>query len=138
LLPKSPITGKAPFDVVAAAPLGTINNPLTGDPDAIAAGKLAFQGNSCNGCHGGNGGGGICPPLSNDVWVYGSDDDTLFRLITLGSQGLQDKGFIRVAMENVVAPMPPFGGIIKSDKEIFQILAFVRSLYKGPADRINW
>jgi hypothetical protein len=31
----------------------------------------------------------MCPPLTNDTWVYGADDDTLFRLIALGSeQGL--------------------------------------------------
>ena len=46
----------------------------------------------CNGCHGGGGGGGMCPPLTNDTWVYGRDDDTLFRLITLGTDDLQKQG----------------------------------------------
>jgi mono/diheme cytochrome c family protein len=35
----------------------------------------------CNGCHGGGGGGGMAVPLTNPVWIYGDDDDTLFRLI---------------------------------------------------------
>ena len=47
----------------------------------------------CNGCHGGGGGGGMCPPLTNETWVYGADDDTLFRLITLGSDGLNKAGY---------------------------------------------
>ena len=41
-------------------------------------------------------------------------------------------------MESVVAPMPPFGGILKSDDEEFKLLAFVRSLYTGSKDRTNW
>jgi mono/diheme cytochrome c family protein len=135
---KSKITGQTPKEVVAAAPQGTLRNPYTDDPEKIAEGKKAFFGYSCNGCHGGTGGGGICPPLSNDVWVYGSDDDTLFRLVTLGSDGLQAAGYFRKGMENVVAPMPPFGELIKSDDELWKILAFVRSIYDGEPKRRNW
>ena len=45
----------------------------------------------CNGCHGGGGGGGMCLPLTNETWVYGPDDDTLFRLVALGSAELKDR-----------------------------------------------
>jgi mono/diheme cytochrome c family protein len=38
----------------------------------------------CNSCHGGGGGGGMAAPLTNPVWIYGDDDDTLFRLIEVG------------------------------------------------------
>ncbi len=31
----------------------------------------------CNSCHGGGGGGGMAAPLTNPIWIYGSDDDTL-------------------------------------------------------------
>jgi len=65
----------------------------------------------CNGCHGGTGGGGMGPPLTNPVWVYGSDDDTLFRLISLGSDELKKQGYTRKGSENVVGPMPPMGGV---------------------------
>ena len=136
--PVSPITHKSPVDIVNTAPVGTIHNPFTGKPDMIAEGRKVFFGKSCNGCHGGGGGGGMCPSLKNDVWVYGSDDDTLFRLIALGSQGLQSKGYVRKGMESVVAPMPPFGGLIKDDEEEFKLIAFLRSLYDGEKDRINW
>jgi hypothetical protein len=86
---------------------------------------------SCSGCHGGGGGGGMCPPLTNDIWVYGGDDDTLFRLVTLGSDELQKQGYTRIGRENVVGPMPPFGAIIKNSDDLWKILAFVRSKYSG-------
>ena len=136
--PVSQVTNKPVLEVLEKAPVGTIHNPYTGKPDMIEAGKHVFQGSSCNGCHGGGGGGGICPSLKNAIWVYGSDDDTLFRLIALGSDGLAKKGYVRKGMENVVAPMPPFGGILKSDDEEFKLIAYVHSLYDGPKDRINW
>ena len=90
--PVTKVTNEPPLKVIETMRVGTIHNPYTGDPKMIAEGKKAFQGAGCNGCHGGGGGGGICPPLINDVWVYGSDDDTLFRLIALGSEGLAEDG----------------------------------------------
>jgi mono/diheme cytochrome c family protein len=72
----------------------------------------------CNGCHGGTGGGGMGPPLTNPVWVYGSDDDTLFRLISLGSDELKKQGYARKGSENVVGPMPPMGGVLKDSDSV--------------------
>jgi mono/diheme cytochrome c family protein len=136
--PVSKVTGQSPLQVVADAKIGTLHNPYTGQADKIAEGKKVFTGSSCNGCHGGGGGGGICPSIKNETWVYGSDDDTLFRLITLGSMGLQGVGYQRIGLESVVAPMPPFGGILKSDDEVFKVIAYIRSLYSGSKDRVNW
>jgi hypothetical protein len=76
----------------------------------------------------------MCPPLTNDVWVYGGDDDTIFRLVTLGSDELQKAGYMRKGNENVVGPMPPFVGIIKSADDLWKIFAFVRSKYSSNAD----
>ena len=135
---KSAITGKSPDEIVKAAAKGALRNPYTDDPEKIQEGRKLFLSYSCNGCHGGNGGGGMCPPLSNEVWVYGSDDDTLFRLVALGSDSLQAAGYFRVGMENVVGPMPPFGELIKSDDELWKIIAFVRSIYNGDPNRRNW
>ena len=73
-------------------------------------------------------------PLTNDTWVYGGDDDTLFRLVTLGSDELQKAGYVRKGRESVVGPMPPFGAIVKSSDDLFKILAFVRSKYSDNAD----
>ena len=123
---------KTPAQVVEAAPKGTLKNPyIDTNADIVAQGGKLFLQFSCNGCHGGNGGGGICPPLINDVWVYGGDDDTLFRLVTLGSVELQAKGYFRKGMENVVAPMPPFGALIPNADSLWKILTWVRSSYKG-------
>jgi mono/diheme cytochrome c family protein len=135
---KSKITGKPLEETVKEAGKGTLHNPYTDDPEKIKEGRGLFLSYSCNGCHGGNGGGGMCPPLSNEVWVYGSDDDTLFRLLTLGSDRLQAAGYYRIGMENVVGPMPPFGQLIKSDDELWKIIAFVRSFYNGDPKRRNW
>jgi len=54
-----------------------------------------------------------------------------FRLVTLGSVALQAKGYTRRGRENVVAPMPPFGGLIPTADELWKILAWVRSAYDG-------
>jgi hypothetical protein len=68
----------------------------------------------------------MCPALTNQVWIYGDDDDTLFRLIAVGTEGL---GMQRKRRENVQGPMMPFGELIKTDQDIWKILAFVRSVH---------
>ncbi len=117
-----------PLALVEQTAVGGLANPYRDDPAAVAEGRKYFLGYSCNGCHGGSGGGGMGPPLSNPVWVYGCDDDTLFRLITLGSEGLQGAGYVRKGRENVVGPMPPFGELIETSDEVWKIVAFVQSL----------
>ena len=124
-----------PADLVASTPKGELKNPYNDNIGAIAEGKKLFFNKSCNGCHGGGGGGGMCPPLVNDVWVYDGDDDTLFRLVTLGSDELQKAGYSRHGSENVVGPMPPFGTLIKTSDELWKILTFVRSKYSSNADQ---
>jgi mono/diheme cytochrome c family protein len=121
-----------PTEAVEKTPKGKLVNPYKDtDADAVKAGSGFILSYSCSGCHGGNGGGGMCPPLTNDTWVYDGDDDTLFRLVTLGSDELQKKGYMRKGRENVVGPMPPMGTIIKSADDLWKLLAFVRSKYNG-------
>ena len=130
--PPAPANAMKPADRVEATPKGQLKNPYTDDNAAIVeAGRKLYMRYGCNGCHGGNGGGGICPPLINDVWVYGGDDDTLFRLVTLGSDVLQSKGYARIGQESVVAPMPPMGLIVATDDELWRILTFIRSNFHG-------
>jgi hypothetical protein len=118
-----------PLDLVKATPKGGLHNPYHDKIVEIAdEGHHTYLSAGCNGCHGGGGGGGMCPPLTNDTWVYGSDDDTLFRLVSLGSDELQKQGYTRVKHEVVVGPMPPFGGIIKSTDQLWKIIAFIRSV----------
>ncbi len=126
------ITGKPPLQVVATAPKGSLHNPFDGNAEMAAAGHKLFFQYGCNGCHGGNGGGGMCPPLINGVWIYGGDDDTLFRLVSLGSQKLQADGYTVEALENVAAPMPSMGPLIHSDGDLWKIITWIRSAYDGP------
>jgi mono/diheme cytochrome c family protein len=124
--------GSTPVAKADATPKGQLKNPYSdGDAAVVQAGSGLYLRYGCNGCHGGTGGGGMCPPLTNDVWVYGGDDDTLFRLVAYGSEMLQSKGYSRKASENVVGPMPPMGQVIQTDDELWRILAFVRSNYHG-------
>jgi mono/diheme cytochrome c family protein len=124
-----------PADLVASTPKGKLQNPYKDtQADVVAQGEHLFLSYGCNGCHGGGGGGGMCPPLTNDVWIYGGDDDTIFRLVTLGSDELQKAGFMRKGRENVVGPMPPFGAIIKNSDDLWKMFAFVRSKYSSSAD----
>jgi mono/diheme cytochrome c family protein len=127
-----------PLERAASAPKGTLKNPYTDNPEAIAEGKKLYFGKSCNGCHGGGGGGGMCPPLTNTVWVYGDTDDTLFRLISLGSQDLQKQGYVRKGSEGVVGPMPPFGELIDTDQDVWKIIAWIRTVFAGGPERRHW
>jgi mono/diheme cytochrome c family protein len=63
------------------------------------------------------------PALLDDDWKFGSDDETLFKLI---------KGEIpQQTMPSV------FGNELKDD-DVWKILAYVRSLYRGDPSKINW
>lgn len=123
--------GKKPIDAVNAAEKGQLQNPLKDDASAAEAGHKLYMAAGCNGCHGGTGGGGMGPPLSNAVWIYGNEDDTLFRLITLGSQELQGKGFTRKGSESVKGPMPPFADIVKSEEDMWKVVTWIKSLGSG-------
>jgi mono/diheme cytochrome c family protein len=133
----APPAGKTmtPVERADATPKGQLKNPYS-DSDAaiVASGKQLYFGTACSGCHGGAGGGGMCPPLTDGVWIYGGDDDTLFRLVAYGSQALQEKGYTRKGLENIVAPMPAMGQVVKTDDDLWRILAFVRSNYHGPPE----
>src|SRR5581483_8402875 len=122
-----------PVDTAKEAQKGSLKSPYP-DPAKVAdEGHQKFMAAGCNGCHGGTGGGGMGPPLTNEVWVYGKDDDTLFRLIALGSDELQKQGYSRKGSENVVGPMPPMGGIVKSDDDLWKIVAWIRSINPSSA-----
>ncbi len=98
-------------------------NPYTSDPDAIKAGRALFLQVGCSGCHGVGGGGGMGPALLDDEWTFGSDDENLFKLI---------KG------EIPQQTMPSVFGKELPDDDVWKILAYVRSLYRGDPSKINW
>ncbi|WDS37968.1 c-type cytochrome [Pseudoxanthomonas sp.] len=139
----TPATGSTPPDASATAANGTPVaatappaapipiphiDPIEVTPALVAEGKKLFFTAGCNACHGGTGGGGMCPPLTNKIWVYGSDDSTLHALIKDGSQAMQTThGLKRVGHENVVGIMPAFSPIL-TDEEINKIMAFIHSI----------
>jgi mono/diheme cytochrome c family protein len=117
------------MDLEKKTPKGQLKNPYDDKVDQLAdEGHNKFMAAGCNGCHGGGGGGGMGPPLTNEIWVYGADDDTLFRLVTLGSDGLKKQGYVRKGSETVVGPMPPFGGILKTSDDLWKIIAWIRTV----------
>ena len=123
-----------PLERLASTPKGQLKSPYADFASVAEEGLKIYRSLDCNGCHGGGGGGGMAAPLTNEVWIYGDDDDTLFRLIALGTGSLspggafQKQGFVRKGSENVVGPMPPYGEIVKTDDEIWKIIAWIRSV----------
>ena len=123
-----------PTKTAEAAEKGALKSPYQDDYESVAEeGHKKYMAAGCNGCHGGTGGGGMGPPLSNPVWVYGNDGDTLFRLIALGTDGLQEQGYTRKGSENVVGPMPPHGNIVKSNDDMWKIIGWIWSI--NPPDK---
>jgi mono/diheme cytochrome c family protein len=123
-----------PLEHIASTPTGQLKSPYADVGTVAEEGLKIYRSLDCGGCHGGGGGGGMAVPLTNAIWVYGDDDDTLFRLIALGTGSLspegafQKHGFVRKGSESVVAPMPPYGAIIKTGDDIWKIIAWIRSV----------
>jgi len=63
-----------PPELVANTPKGQLKSPYQDFAKAAEDGHHQFMLPGCNECHGGTGGGGICPPLDQGVWFWGSDD----------------------------------------------------------------
>jgi mono/diheme cytochrome c family protein len=128
-------TTPTPFATAANTPRGELRNPYTDLATVAKEGHKIYLSHDCNGCHGGGGGGGMAAPLTNEIWIYGATDDTLFRVIALGTGALSPgdafakQGFKRKGSENVVGPMPPFGEILKTDDDIWKIIAWIRLVY---------
>jgi hypothetical protein len=72
---------------------------------------------------------------NQSAWIYGDDDDTLFRAIALGTGSLspgnafRKLGYRRKGSEAVVGPRPDFGKIIKTDDDLWKIIAWIRSVH---------
>lgn len=97
-------------------------NPFTGNPAAIQEGRALYLQIGCSGCHGVMGGGGMGVPLIDDVWNFGSSDEILFKLI---------RG------EIPESTMPKvFAGL--EDEQVWKIIAYIRSLYRGDPDKVDW
>ena len=90
---------------------GRTENPFTSTED-VAAGQTSFQ-SRCASCHGFDATGNRGPDLTRGVFRHGSSDRALFLNILNGISG---------------TGMP---SVRLSDKEMWQIVAYVRSLSRG-------
>lgn len=97
-------------------------NPYTGDAAAIAAGKDLWRDTGCYSCHGGLAEGGVGPDLTDDTWVYKPTDKMLFKTISKGRSGTNMVGWS--------ADLDP--------DQIWQVIAYIRSLYLGSPKKIIW
>ena len=97
-------------------------NPFAGDPEAVKKGRRLYIASGCSACHGLMGGGGMGKPILDDTWVFGSDDETLYKLI----------------MGQIPQQTMPKPGAGLPDEQVWEMLAYVRSLYKGDPSLINW
>lgn len=124
-----------PWDRAVSTPKGQLESPYPYFTSVAEEGYRKYMAAGCNGCHGGGGGGGMAAPLTNSVWIYGDDDDTLFRVIALGTGSLSPGnafgklGYRRTGSEAVVGPMPDFGDIVRTDDDLWKIIAWMRSVY---------
>ena len=94
-------------------------NPYTGDEEKIAEGRKLYLKWNCYGCHGTMGGGGMGPPLLDEQWLYGGDDASVLESIREGRE------------------MPSFKDRLTED-EIWKIIAYIRSYYKGDPSKVSW
>jgi mono/diheme cytochrome c family protein len=113
----------APKLTEAVADRALPGNPFAKSAPAVIEGKKLYMKNGCPGCHGVGGGGGMGKPLIDDEWRFGSEDDTLFKLI-------------RGQIPNQTMPTT-FGKTLTED-EVWKILTYVRSLYAGDPSTIKW
>jgi cytochrome c oxidase cbb3-type subunit 3 len=92
-----------------------IASPTVGDAAAIERGHKYFSQFNCVSCHGDNGGGGMGPPLSDEVWLYGADPENVYLTIRQGRPN----------------GMPSFGSILP-DPVIWDLVAYVGIIWKKP------
>ena len=97
-------------------------NPCIGIAEVLPEGRTIWMQTGCPGCHG-MGGGGMCPSVMDDQWKFGGDDETVFKLIKGTYPG---------------QTMPNVFGLLLKDEQIWKIIAWMRSIYKGDPDLIVW
>jgi len=95
-------------------------NPYQGNADAVAQGSELFRKMHCIECHAPQGGGGMGPPLSDHVWIYGGEPAQIFMTIMQGRPN----------------GMPSFANALPEDS-IWKLAAYVRTLSRSPGESVN-
>ncbi|HEU4708819.1 MAG TPA: c-type cytochrome [Methylophilaceae bacterium] len=97
-----------------------VRNPYAGDSNAVAQGRMLFDAMNCSGCHAAQGGGGMGPPLSDNVWIYGNDPAQIYLTILQGRPN---------GMPSFAKALPP--------NAIWQLVSYVETLSKSPGSPVN-
>jgi mono/diheme cytochrome c family protein len=87
-----------------------LTNPLTPEPEHIAAGKKLYNSTGCIACHGNNARGAVGPDLTDDEWLRKPTDQMIFNTIRNGRSGTAMSGFA--------------GDI--TDEQIWQIITWIK------------
>ncbi len=93
-----------------------IRNPHT-SPSDVAAGAQIFR-NQCAVCHAEDGKGDLGPDLTHTDYLHGNSDEALLRIVSKGIPGTE---------------MP---GLWYSDPQVWQVIAYLRTLQKSPGAAI--
>src|SRR5437660_5392311 len=104
-------TALAQARVARAADPRPAKNPLEGNPQAISNGRAMFR-TRCAGCHGPDARGYLGPDLTG-FWAAGGADDRMFDIVRRGVPGTE---------------MTAADPLRVLDKDIWQVLAYVRTL----------
>lgn len=96
-------------------------NPYTGQTEAIAEGEALYKKFNCYACHGMRGGGGMGPNLTDEAWQTGDGSDAA----------------VQIQIRDGKGAMPPYKSLL-NDEQIWKLIAFVRSLYKGNPETVRW
>lgn len=78
---------------------------------AVSEGQRLYSWYNCAGCHSPGGGGGMGPPHTDDLWVYGSAPENIYQSIVQGRP----------------LGMPAYSGRLSSS-DVWKLVAYVRSL----------
>src|SRR5436190_16271563 len=110
------IAHAAPQERATRAEPRPAKNPLEGNAQAISNGGAMFR-SRCAGCHGPDARGYIGPDITG-LWSAGYTDDRIFAIVRRGVPGTE---------------MTPADPLRVSDREIWQMLAYVATLRAAPA-----
>jgi putative heme-binding domain-containing protein len=120
LLLSLPTAAGAAQDRPARTDVRVTNNPLLGNQDAVRDGGTKFR-SRCAGCHGPDGRGYVGPDITG-LSAAGYTDERLFGIVRRGVPGTE---------------MTPADPLRVSDKEIWQMLAYLATLTPAPATQAS-
>jgi cytochrome c-L len=97
-------------------------NPYNTDKAALEKGHSLYM-SACSGCHGHEAEGKIGPGLADDYWTYprATTDVGLFEILFGGAQGSMGPQYVNLNTD-----------------EMLQIMAWLRSVYKGDPAKADW